>query len=99
MSMRTGAYRYRVAGIFRRTLVLQLEFERQRLISGTQWPPRYAPERYWRDATVEDLTAEPRVAQIPSPTWLERRPATGSGAPPNPPNKGSGAQPPPARDH
>ncbi|KAF0102220.1 MAG: hypothetical protein FD144_2655 [Rhodospirillaceae bacterium] len=94
MTQRTGAFRYRVGGIFRHSLVLQLEFEHQRLVSTIGWPPRYAPERYWRDATLEDLTAEPRTAPIPSPTWSETRPATGSGAPPNPPNKGSGAQPP-----
>lgn len=55
----TGAFRYRIGGIFRRLLVLQLEFEGQRLVSALGWPPRYAPERYWRDATLEDLTAEP----------------------------------------
>ena len=94
MSLPTGGFRYRVAGFFRPALVLQLEFERQINIAGIGWPPRLAPARYWRDATLEDLTAEPRTAPIPSPTWSEPRPATGSGAPPNPPNKGSGAQPP-----
>jgi len=68
VSVRTGGFRYRVAGIFRRSLVLQLEFERQRCTSGTSWPPRYSPERYWRDATLEDLTAEPSpTTQRPIP--------------------------------
>jgi len=62
MTQRTGAFRYRIGGLFRRLLVLQLEFERKRLVSGVGWPPRYAPERYWRDATLEDLTAEPAPA-------------------------------------
>lgn len=68
MSTRTGGFRYRTGGILRRSLVLQLEFERQRRISAIGWPPRYAPERYWRDATLEDLTAEPALAtQRPVP--------------------------------
>lgn len=78
MSKRTGRTRYRVAGIWRCALVLQLEFERQRRTSGTRWPPQYEPERYWRDATLEDMTTEPddstgAPTQSSMSTWSETR--------------------------
>ncbi len=86
MNRRTGGFRYRVAGVFRRTLVLQLEFERPPSLENIGWPSRFQPVRYWRDATPEDLTTVAGAegqhpAPIPGPTWSETRPA-----------------PPPARD-
>ncbi|HQS15011.1 hypothetical protein [Reyranella sp.] len=44
---------------------------------------RHRRERGW--------TSKP-PPPAPRPTWSESRPVTGCGAPPNPPNKGSGAQ-------
>lgn len=51
MKCLTGRRRYRVDGLFRKRLVLQVEY------TATVWDGGYDFElrKYWRDAMVEDL--------------------------------------------
>lgn len=72
----TGRRRHRLAGLWNKKLVLQVEVET--LDDGMVWRPQRSksfdpPRLYWRDAKPEDFfNGEPYVTEQPTPP-LPRR--------------------------